>query len=400
MGIAGNLKTMELAELLQWLSGAQKTGTLVVDNNRVKKQIVFKDGRILSSSSTDPAEHLGSILVSHGFITDAQLGQAVQLQKANKVLLGKILVTLGAVSEPDLLRMLRSKAEETVFDTFTWPEGDFKFLDGELPAPESIVPISLDVQAIVLEGMQRLDEVRRIREAIPSLGGVPVVVGEFDPSEMTELDTHVLALVNDDRSIEELCLAAHTSSFHVGRVLLRQIHAGAIKIVRPRQEACPVPEARPLEPPTPPAISAEILLQEARQRLAKGELESALHHARAARALEPENRKAGTGATQVEDAVRAEVDKEKLDESHVPSLARTMEELTRLKLSPQEGFVVTRIDGLHDLGSFFKIGPLPPLDMKILFARLLKAGHIQLKPKKTAAPKAQASAKSPPGARG
>ncbi len=31
MSITGNLKTMELAELLQWLSGARKTGTLVVD---------------------------------------------------------------------------------------------------------------------------------------------------------------------------------------------------------------------------------------------------------------------------------------------------------------------------------------------------------------------------------
>ena len=46
MSITGNLKTMELAELLQWLSGARKTGTLVVDNGKVQKQIYFRDGRV------------------------------------------------------------------------------------------------------------------------------------------------------------------------------------------------------------------------------------------------------------------------------------------------------------------------------------------------------------------
>ena len=382
MGIEGNLRTMELAELLQWLSQAQKTGTLVVDYGRLKKQIIFKDGRILSSSSTDPREHLGSILVSHGFITDAQLGQAVALQKANKTLLGKLLVMIGAIAEPDLTRMLRFKAEESVYDTFTWPEGDFKFLDGELPAPETIVPMSLDVQAIVLEGMQRLDEGRRIKEAIPSFLAVPVAVAAWDESEMTELDVHVLALVDDERSVEELSVAAHSSEFHVSRVLLRQLQSGRLKLVRPKTVTteCPVPAA--LAPPSPPAISAEILLQEARQRLAKGELESALHHARAARALEPDNRKTGTAAAQVEDGVKKELDKAAINPKDVPMLARPMEELTKLKLTPQEGYLVTRIDGTQSLDALSKSGPMPPLDMKLLFVKLLRDGHIRMKPKR------------------
>ena len=54
MSITGNLKTMELAELLQWLSGAMKTGTLVVENGKVTKQIFFREGMIVSSASTDP----------------------------------------------------------------------------------------------------------------------------------------------------------------------------------------------------------------------------------------------------------------------------------------------------------------------------------------------------------
>ncbi len=44
MSIAGNLNTMQVAELLQWLSHSNKTGTLVMDNGEVEKRIVFRGG--------------------------------------------------------------------------------------------------------------------------------------------------------------------------------------------------------------------------------------------------------------------------------------------------------------------------------------------------------------------
>ncbi|MCP4657088.1 MAG: DUF4388 domain-containing protein, partial [bacterium] len=69
MGISGNLKTMVLAELLQWLSQGQKTGTLVIDNGKIEKKIFFAEGVIISSASTDPKEYLGHFLASHGHIS-------------------------------------------------------------------------------------------------------------------------------------------------------------------------------------------------------------------------------------------------------------------------------------------------------------------------------------------
>ena len=68
MGISGNLKTMVLSELLQWLSMGQKTGTLVIDNKKVEKRVCFDNGVIISSASTDPKEYLGRFLVNHGFL--------------------------------------------------------------------------------------------------------------------------------------------------------------------------------------------------------------------------------------------------------------------------------------------------------------------------------------------
>ena len=91
MSVAGNLKTMELSELLQWLSQSHKTGTLVINNGSTEKKIIFDDGVIVSSSSSDPNEYLGHFLVSHGFIDELTLAKAMEMQEENKMLLGKIL---------------------------------------------------------------------------------------------------------------------------------------------------------------------------------------------------------------------------------------------------------------------------------------------------------------------
>jgi hypothetical protein len=389
MSITGNLKTMELAELLQWLSGAQKTGTLVVDNGKIQKQIYFRDGKIISSASTDPKEYLGAFLVSHGFITDMELRQAVKMQESNKMLLGKILTTIGAISEQDLHRMLRLKAEEGVYDVFTWTEGAFRFLDGQLPA-SNMVSIALDVAAMVLEGMQRLDEWRRIRELIPNAEAVPVAVSSWEETVMTEGARQILSLVDDERTIGDICRATHSSEFHVCRILFRQVQARRLKVVRPRGPAAasdePAAAAAASDAASAagagPIVSPDLLLDTARQLTDKGELEGALRHLRAARALDPDSKKLETEVGKVETRLRDAVEKAGVKLSSIPVLARRMEDLTQVRLTPQEGFLLTRLDGTTDLQSILRLTPLAPLDAQLLFWRLLKAGHVVLEAKR------------------
>jgi hypothetical protein len=378
MGISGNLRTMELAELLQWLSSSLKTGTLLVDNGKTEKQIVFRDGRLISSSSSDPREHLGSFLVSHGFVSEQELAEAVQMQQSNKMLLGKILLTIGAVGEDDLQRMLRLKAEESLYDIFAWTEGDFHFVDGQMPPPETLVPLSLDVAGVVLEGMQRLDEWRRIRAVLPSLECIPVAIGELDDSELGEFDSQVLGLLDDDRTVAEICRQSHASEFQVCRILFRQHLAGRIKIVRPRRG----PASPGAPPPPSAAFSAEQLIARARELLDAKQLEGALRHARAAKALDPENRKIAIESSKIEDEIRRSVEQAGLRSQDIPELARPLEELAKQQLSPQEGFLLSRLDGRQPVSSLVKLGPLPPLDMQLLFLRLLEQGHLKIRAKK------------------
>ena len=62
----------------------------------------------------------------------------------------------------------------------------------------------------------------------------------------------------------------------------------------------------------------------------------------------------------------------------VPMLARTLEELTQLQITPQEGFLLTRFNGAYDLQSIVKISSMQALDVQVAVWKLLQAGHIRI----------------------
>ncbi len=359
---------MSLPDILQWLSQGGQSGTLVLDNGEVEKSIFFREGVIIASASTDPREFLGHFLVSHGFISEDELGLAISMQDNTKMLLGKILIRQGAITEEDLNRMLMLKSEESIYGIFTWTEGSFRFLDGQLPAYE-MVPISLDVTGLLLEGMQRIDEWQRIRARIPSFEAIPVAVCDLlDDRKLSNGERQVLAQIDDQKSVEEICLHTHSSEFFVCRIIFEVAEKGKIKVVKPRSATAVAAS---------PTTSAEALSSRASDLLGEGECELAYRHLKAASSLEPYDRQIQETVHRLEGELRKRLESEGVLTSAVPCLQAGVD-ATKLSLSPQEGFVFSRINGVADAASIVKISPLPALDALLVFWKLHKAGFITL----------------------
>src|SRR5215210_1735120 len=194
MALSGNLRTMLPGDLLQWLSLGQKTGTLVISNKRVEKKIFFRNGRVISSASNDPREYLGQFLMSHGYLSEPELKKAMEVQQQSNILLGKILVMIDVITEADLQRLMRLKAEEEIYDIFLWNDGNFYFIDDELPQMEMIA-LQVDVTGIIMEGTRRVDEWTRIRETIPSEAVIPVPLKEID-ADLEEVEEPIVRAID------------------------------------------------------------------------------------------------------------------------------------------------------------------------------------------------------------
>lgn len=379
MSISGNLRTLNFTELLQWLSQGTKTGTLVVAKEETEKRVFFKTGAIISTASNNPKEYLGHFLLSHGLIDELILAKAMEMQEDSKIMLGKILVTIGAITEEDLDHMLRLKAQESLYELFVWSEGEFRFYDGELPA-FPMIPLAINVTHLVLEGTQRIDDWNRMNSQIPSNQGVPVAVAALTPEHPDDrIGKRILELVDDDRSIEEIALHAHTSSYQVCRVLFSQLEKSALKIVRPRAIVPPVVQEVASEKGE---VEADTLVTSGERLMAEAAYEQGLRRLRAALSLDPDSQRTQKSIDSAEKAIARKLESEGLHLDAIPHAERGFEDLTELAITPQEGFILTRVNGSYDIQTILQISPVPQLEGLLTFWRLLQAGHIRLEQRK------------------
>ncbi len=376
MGVSGNIRTMAPGDLLQWLSLGQKTGTLVLANKGVEKKIFFKHGRVISSASNDPRDYLGQFLISHGFISEQELMKAMEVQQQSGILLGKILVMIDVISEPDLLRLMRLKAEEEIYDIFLWPEGDFHFIDDQLPTME-MIPLQVDVTGIIMEGSRRVDEWSRIRELIPHDVLIPVVARTIDPNGLDEVQRTIVNAVDGRRMIAEIELESRASLFTVCSTLhnlardgyVRLIEPGAEKVLVAEQETAPFEEF---------SESDEVasLLSRAHQALKSKDYEKTQRLLKAAENLDPNQPRVRSAIKGAEAVILADLHGQGLSESRVPRIAMPVSEITKMNFTPNEGFILSRINGQWNLGALMKISPIRESDAMLIFYKLWKDGII------------------------
>jgi hypothetical protein len=389
MAIAGNLRTMQLSELLQWLSAGMKTGTLVVRGAPGEKRIYFNNGRVTSSSSTLEREHLGRFLVGFGFITEEELIRALEVQQESRILLGKILVMIGAIKEDELADLVRLKAAETIYDIFLWTEGSFAFIDGEIPSLP-MVPISSDVTGIVMEGLRRYDEWQRIKTRIPTMRVIPSVVLPVE-EDLGERDKMILGAANGHRAIDQIALETHNPEFHVAKLMYDLMLTGHVRLVGEREETAAETVFEEAESVEEESSSFDPLMSGDLHTISKGvppappaEAASAASTSRPAAPAPPGAASAGSGpAARVgpppADAPFISEALPKLPPGAVPILTKPMEELMSFPFTPSEAFIVSRINGMWDVRSIARISPFPEHEVMRVFHKLTKGGVVSFK---------------------
>jgi hypothetical protein len=375
-GLRGSLSSMALPDLLQWASRAQKTGTLVLRDERIAKKIHFLGGLVIGSSSTDPGDYLGQVLLSEGLISEEHLREAMETQARTRVMLGRLLVQRGLVSEDRVAAVLRHKAEETIYSLFLWTEGEFEFLDGELP-PSEQVRIKIQIEEVLLEGVRRYDTSRKIRELLPHDRLVLARTAQALPQDIAAkpFPSRIYGLVDGRRTLADIILEAHSSEFNVCQVLYILVQRGYAAVV-----ASPAAREQASAAASPSAVAPALgpVLASVRACLTRGDAEAALSLLDAARdaGLRAEELHALTQEAETYFVERAY--RHYLPAAKVPVLKRPLESLLGESFSPEEMFLVSRVNGSWDLRSIVSISPLREVDALRALKRLRERGVIDL----------------------
>lgn len=370
MGIHGTLTTMNVSDLLQFLAAGRKTGTLRFSQGKVIKEIYFQNGLIVGSNTNDPKEYLGQVLIHYGKVNESQLQTAMEVQRQSGGRLGEILVKQGFLSEADVLATLRIRTLDIIYDLFVWEQAHFELLDNEV-LPDDLIRIEVDPTSVIMEGIYRIDEWARYRMLIPSDRVIlEIVDGWAPPANLSKEVRELISLVERKMTVAEICYNMHASAFHVYSLLHELISSGGARTAGEAPEA-PVSSSDLDESPK----SAAELLLTAEHELEHGSSEKALAIIHSVLQKEPKNAVAQRLVLVAEKKFVQEVYANFSPEA-VPKLLVGLEELDQYQLGPQEGFVLSRINGEWDIQSVLSICPFREADSLRMIKTLIDRGVI------------------------
>jgi tetratricopeptide (TPR) repeat protein len=373
MGLQGDFATMPLPDLLQWLALSRKTGILILQRAEIVKEIYFRGGKIVASASNDPREYFGQFLLSHEKITEEDLMRAFARQGETGVKLGRILVQEGLLSEDEVQRFLRIKAEETIYDLFLWDEGTFKFYN-DAPAQDSHVPIEMEVTSILMEGSRRADEWARIRKVFPSNDAVLKVLPENLTVQVLQdpVYNRMVQILETPWRIGDLCLMFHASDFAVSSILFDLYRMGLVEVV----------EAP--EPPKPSEARAEESIRSlcnlGLKQFNQGQYEAAIETFKQVLIHAPENPLARTMIPKAYREIKASLVSDEFSIEHIPYLKRALADLNELDFTPQENYILSRINGTSSVQSIIRISPIQEIHALMIFKKLAREGLVGFLP--------------------
>ena len=241
MALKGSLEVFGLADILQLIHFQRKSGVLSLEGDKDKVKLFFMEGNIVGAISQKRQEdaRLGKVLLKKGSLKDEDLQIALEEQRRTGKALGSILLKRGAVDKEQIKEVLTGQVTETVLQLFSWEKGIYEFI----PRPITLdsvgdkeVPITLDTQRLLMEGLRILDE-WSLLEGRLTLDTVLMKKAEV-VTELSKEEQEILLLVDGENDLSTIIDISGKDGFTAAKILFSLMEKG---IVEP-QEAAPVIE--------------------------------------------------------------------------------------------------------------------------------------------------------------
>ncbi|MEO0128736.1 MAG: DUF4388 domain-containing protein [candidate division WOR-3 bacterium] len=233
MPIEGDLKSINFASILQLIAQEKLTGVLKIKKKNEVVDIGFIEGQITGAffEKGEKTERLENYLVRSGFIKKNLYEMIKEIHEETKRPIMNIIIDDKYLTMEEIERIIRFKIQEVIDEVFTWQEGEFKFEQGAVIYPKSLIKIRLNTENIVLESARRFDEWPRIVSQITS---PDLVFKKIEKPELKlklpEDELRVLSLIDGHRSVNDLIDISGLGKFHTYSCLYHLLTTGQVEL--------------------------------------------------------------------------------------------------------------------------------------------------------------------------
>ncbi|HEX7452880.1 MAG TPA: DUF4388 domain-containing protein [Polyangiaceae bacterium] len=224
-----------LCDILALVAQTGWRGELVVLDGDDTRSIFFEQGNVVGAVTNVEAERLGSVLYRFGVITGEQRSRILTQTQSGKRF-GEAAIELGVLKQDQIYSHIARQIEEIVFATMTVGDGTFFFLDG-FDDVRLVSRHTVSANALLMDGVTRMDELRYFRQKIPSSEHVPVrVENRGTPAEEFQV---VYAAIDGKQSVGELGRITGLGEFDTTKALYALVQSQHVSIHPPRVSGGP-----------------------------------------------------------------------------------------------------------------------------------------------------------------
>lgn len=224
-----------LCDVLALLGQTGWRGELVVLDGEDTRSVFFDQGNVVGAVTNVEQERLGSVLYRYGVI-DGEARDRIMAEVKGGKRFGAAAIELGVLKQDQIYAYISKQVDEIVFATLTVADGTFFFLDG-FDEARLVSRHTVSANALLMDGVTRMDEMRYFRQKIPSAEHVPVKnEGRGNPDEEFR---SAYELIDGKRSVGDVGRSSGKGEFEITKQIYGLVQSGHVAIHPPRAAGGP-----------------------------------------------------------------------------------------------------------------------------------------------------------------
>ncbi len=209
---------MSMIEIVNIIAQAGWQGLLEVFGEGHHRALMFEHGALRFARSDAPEDLLGEVLFRRGLLSRAQLNELLpELGPERRI--GAVAVDRNIIDRNQLFDALKRQTQDIFFSTLLVTDGHYLFRtlgENDSPPPTTL---HLPIQGLLMEGVQRIDEMALFEKKIPSNQLCPIINPGVKHSTLNETAYAILEYSNGVHTIEEIARLTGLGEFETTRAI-------------------------------------------------------------------------------------------------------------------------------------------------------------------------------------
>ena len=224
----GDLSATPLAEILTTIHRYRVPGIVSVTRDKRVRRLFLDEGVVLYAASNEKDQGLTSFLLKQRLLDADSVGEAEARQARQGLRMGQVLLQMGVVTPERLNSAIAGQIREIVLGALEWDAGEAVFEVGARRSAD-FVRVDIPILDVVLEGIRRTPNVKRLARRLGSAGtvlektaGPPL--SHFDASERALYDA-----VDGKTPLRDLCARPPRTEADNARLLYAFFSLGLLR---------------------------------------------------------------------------------------------------------------------------------------------------------------------------